>query len=126
MRSEEGRCKNQTRGEAEFICSSASSVNWVSVASKSHGDSLFTVFASHCCAGACAMSPSHKYVTYLVNNKYLIMINVLLRDKRTLGKQTQMYTSTIFVSLNKKGINSKDIASKICKGREIIGCLNSL
>ena len=30
------------------------------------------------------------------------------------------------VSLNKKGINSEDIVSKICKGRQIIGCLNSL
>jgi len=30
------------------------------------------------------------------------------------------------VSLNKKGLNSKDIVNKICKGRQIIGCLNSL
>ena len=29
------------------------------------------------------------------------------------------------VNLNKKGINSKDIVSKICKGKQIIGCLNS-
>ena len=30
------------------------------------------------------------------------------------------------VSLNKKWINSEDIVSKICKGRQIIGCLNAL
>ena len=30
------------------------------------------------------------------------------------------------ISLNKKGINSKDSINKICKGTEIIGCLNSL
>ena len=32
----------------------------------------------------------------------------------------------IIITLNKKGINSKDIVNKICKGRKIIGCLNSL
>ena len=30
------------------------------------------------------------------------------------------------VSLNKKGMNWKDIVNKICKGRQIIGYLNSL
>ena len=30
------------------------------------------------------------------------------------------------VNLNKKGINSKYIVNKICKGKQIIGCLNSL
>ena len=30
------------------------------------------------------------------------------------------------MSLNKKGVSLEDIVSKICKGRQIIGCLNSL
>ena len=30
------------------------------------------------------------------------------------------------ISLNKKGINSKDTVNKIFKGRQIVGCLNSL
>ena len=30
------------------------------------------------------------------------------------------------VNLNKKCIHSKDIVNKICKGKQIIGCLNSL
>ena len=30
------------------------------------------------------------------------------------------------ISLNEKGINSKDVVNNICKGRQIIGCLNSL
>ena len=30
------------------------------------------------------------------------------------------------VSLRRKGINSEHIVCKICKGRQIIGCLNSL
>ena len=30
------------------------------------------------------------------------------------------------VSLNKKGINSKYTVNKICKGNQLIGCLNSL
>ena len=32
----------------------------------------------------------------------------------------------IWVLFKKKGINSEDIVTKICKGREVIGCLNSL
>ena len=40
-------------------------------------------------------------------------------------KQVQNF-KYLCVSLNKKGMNSRDIVNKICKGRQIIGCLNSL
>ena len=40
-------------------------------------------------------------------------------------KQLQIF-NYLGVSLNKKGINSKAIVNKICKGRQIISCLDSL
>ena len=40
--------------------------------------------------------------------------------------QLSKFTTLNIISLFKKGINSKDIVNKICKGRQIIGCLNSL
>jgi Reverse transcriptase (RNA-dependent DNA polymerase). len=39
-------------------------------------------------------------------------------------KQVQNF-KYLGVSLNKKGINLKDSVNKICKGRQITGCLNS-
>ena len=30
------------------------------------------------------------------------------------------------VTLNKKGIHSEESISKICKGKQIVGCLNSI
>ena len=40
-------------------------------------------------------------------------------------KQVQNF-KYLGVSLNKKDMNSKHTVNKICKGRQIIGCLNSL
>ena len=50
--------------------------------------------------------------------------NINIEENVTI-KQVQNF-KYLGVNLNKKGINSKDIVNKICKGKQIIGCLNSL
>ena len=57
-----------------------------------------------------------------INTDQEFHINI---EKNVTTKQVQHF-KYLGVSLNKKCINSKDIVNKICKGRQIIGFLNSL
>jgi hypothetical protein len=50
----------------------------------------------------------------------------ILRYGTFLSKCSQRFVDLIDVITPKKGINSKDIVGKICKGRQIINFLDSL
>ena len=56
----------------------------------------------------------YRYVTNHIN----IEENVTIKQAQNI--------KYLGVNLNKRDINSKDIVNKICKGKQIIGCLNSL
>ena len=57
-----------------------------------------------------------------INTDQEFQINI---EENVTIKQVQNF-KYLGVNLNKKGINSKGTVNKICKGKQIIGCLNSL